>query len=775
MDLNFLSSVKAKRVCGTTCVCSPIVCASTSATTAVIKITSGAASGCVLTSGADGTASWSTPNVGTVNAANNGLTKTGSYISLGGTLTGNTTIYHNNKDFVIKTNAGDCGQHFCIDIGNNFAEIGMYHPTGDQCLGYFQVGYNYLIAGLADIEDTPNRYACYTSYNLAGLIWNGMCVRSGTTNTQIIQRPNTIMISGTTGFPGVQYCTSYSGSYTDRSLVDRGYVSGTYAPIANPTFTGTVTAPVIKLTTGAASGCVLTSAADGTASWATPSGGGLAWSGTTANGVGTYLSATKICAQSCLTFNGSTLGINNPNVSSYHLVISAGTNCQGIIVYGDNDRAADISYGMFVSNRGTGAAAYVGGTFDAYSASAEAEGKSFGVLGCAGNRTNNNNFGVMGILCGTNTGAGIYGSVGNYATTPTGCWAGVFCGPVYVCSSLCTTTFVEATTYVSAGSYLCSITYADVGTCAVIGTTATIGTNIILTTGGARTMAFGTASTGIGSALTICGNSGRDCVSATACAGGTFTIVAGCGGAESGGGTGVNGGAGGATTICGGTGGCTAGTPGIGGAGGALVLRGGTGGAGTTQGTGGAVCIVAGGGGTDGTVYIYNDTLIALCAVPATCVALNYNNSLRFATTNAGGTLTGCLCATTCGVSPDWVATSDCRLKTDIQPISSALSMVVQLCGVCYHLCDDEKNEGHIGLVAQDVLDILPEVVSHTKVDENDAIYEKYGITDEVLGLKYDKLTAVLIEAVKEQQAHINKLELEVCDLKGNLNLLRRH
>jgi hypothetical protein len=40
------------------------------------------------------------------------------------------------------------------------------------------------------------------------------------------------------------------------------------APIANPTFTGTATAPVIKLTTGAVAGKFLTSSADGTGSWA---------------------------------------------------------------------------------------------------------------------------------------------------------------------------------------------------------------------------------------------------------------------------------------------------------------------------------------------------------------------------------------------------------------------------------------------------------------------------------------------------------------------------
>lgn len=42
------------------------------------------------------------------------------------------------------------------------------------------------------------------------------------------------------------------------------------APKASPTFTGVVTAPSVKLTSGAGAGRVLTSAADGTASWAAP-------------------------------------------------------------------------------------------------------------------------------------------------------------------------------------------------------------------------------------------------------------------------------------------------------------------------------------------------------------------------------------------------------------------------------------------------------------------------------------------------------------------------
>lgn len=51
-------------------------------------------------------------------------------------------------------------------------------------------------------------------------------------------------------------------------------LSSTFAPIASPTFTGLVTTPAIKITTGAAAGKVLTSDADGDATWEDVSGGG---------------------------------------------------------------------------------------------------------------------------------------------------------------------------------------------------------------------------------------------------------------------------------------------------------------------------------------------------------------------------------------------------------------------------------------------------------------------------------------------------------------------
>ncbi len=170
------------------------------------------------------------------------------------------------------------------------------------------------------------------------------------------------------------------------------------------------------------------------------------------------------------------------------------------------------------------------------------------------------------------------------------------------------------------------------------------------------------------------------------------------------------------------------------------------------------------GGSAGGEVKIYTngtsgDIILHACYNGGSGYAGLYYNNLQKLYTVTNGICLG----TNCGFGADWVATSDCRLKTDIQPITKALSVVNQLCGICYKLCDDIENENRIGLIAQDVLPILPEVVSHSEPNEEDL---KYGIIDEKLGIKYDKLTAVLIEAVKELELKVQGLELEIERIK---------
>ena len=98
----------------------------------------------------------------------------------------------------------------------------------------------------------------------------------------------------------------------------------------------------------------------------------------------------------------------------------------------------------------------------------------------------------------------------------------------------------------------------------------------------------------------------------------------------------------------------------------------------------------------------------------------------------------------------DVTAFSDERLKEDIQPITGGLEKVMQLQGVTYKRNDVEDAKTQIGVIAQQVEPILPEVVL-TAEDE--------------MGTKsvdYAKMTAVLIEAVKELKQEVTHLKQQI-------------
>ncbi|HWR77462.1 MAG TPA: tail fiber domain-containing protein [Thiobacillus sp.] len=109
---------------------------------------------------------------------------------------------------------------------------------------------------------------------------------------------------------------------------------------------------------------------------------------------------------------------------------------------------------------------------------------------------------------------------------------------------------------------------------------------------------------------------------------------------------------------------------------------------------------------------------------------------------------------------------SDAREKTNIQPISNALGTIRDLRGVRFNWKDgkarDEKT--HLGLVAQEVLRVVPEVV--VADDEND---EKGG-GEKRYGLHYSGLIPILIEAVKEQQQLIDDLKKRLLEVEARLN-----
>jgi hypothetical protein len=97
--------------------------------------------------------------------------------------------------------------------------------------------------------------------------------------------------------------------------------------------------------------------------------------------------------------------------------------------------------------------------------------------------------------------------------------------------------------------------------------------------------------------------------------------------------------------------------------------------------------------------------------------------------------------------------TSDVRFKTNITPLQNSLDKILQLRGVEYDRTDQEKHE--IGMVAQEVENVIPDLVKQ----------DSEGIKI----LEYENLTAVLVEAIKEQQEQINSLKQTVQELSTKL------
>jgi hypothetical protein len=113
-------------------------------------------------------------------------------------------------------------------------------------------------------------------------------------------------------------------------------------------------------------------------------------------------------------------------------------------------------------------------------------------------------------------------------------------------------------------------------------------------------------------------------------------------------------------------------------------------------------------------------------------------------TVNANLFVNGGLTIYTPSVAPTAMPlASDSRLKTNIVPIKNALEKVSKLKGVYFNWIQNEKNglqfdtDRHVGVIAQDVEKVLPEVISKI-------------VDGKYLGVDYNGLIPLLIEAIHD-------------------------
>lgn len=96
-------------------------------------------------------------------------------------------------------------------------------------------------------------------------------------------------------------------------------------------------------------------------------------------------------------------------------------------------------------------------------------------------------------------------------------------------------------------------------------------------------------------------------------------------------------------------------------------------------------------------------------------------------------------------VEGDVVVNSDRRLKANIISLGSTLAKLLNIDGKSYTIKKDPQQKKKIGLLAQDIKKEFPELVSEA--------------ADGILSINYQGLVPVLINAIKEQEKRIQRLE----------------
>jgi len=104
----------------------------------------------------------------------------------------------------------------------------------------------------------------------------------------------------------------------------------------------------------------------------------------------------------------------------------------------------------------------------------------------------------------------------------------------------------------------------------------------------------------------------------------------------------------------------------------------------------------------------------------------------------------------------EWSTFSDRRLKRDFQSIENPLEKLAQLNGYYYYWTKDKNDQTRqLGVVAQEVEAVLPEIVSTSE--------------DGIKSVDYSKLTALLIEVNKAQENKMEQQGIRIAALEKQL------
>lgn len=105
---------------------------------------------------------------------------------------------------------------------------------------------------------------------------------------------------------------------------------------------------------------------------------------------------------------------------------------------------------------------------------------------------------------------------------------------------------------------------------------------------------------------------------------------------------------------------------------------------------------------------------------------------------------------------------SDVRLKKNISTIDNQLDKVLKLRPTKYQFNSQADNSYTLGLIAQEVQEVLPNVVNQiTSIEEDGTDY---------LGIEYSSMIPVLVGAIQDQQELIKDLQKQVASLNDKID-----
>ena len=135
---------------------------------------------------------------------------------------------------------------------------------------------------------------------------------------------------------------------------------------------------------------------------------------------------------------------------------------------------------------------------------------------------------------------------------------------------------------------------------------------------------------------------------------------------------------------------------------------------------------------------------------------LKFGSTTKAQAITSGVNITGALVAT-----GDVTAFSDGRIKKNIEVIQNALAKVCMVNGYTFDRIGD--NRRHTGVIAQEILEVLPEAVNKLPIEDNPEGY--YSVA-------YGNMVGLLIESTKELKGELDIEKERNDDLEARLTYI---